>query len=201
MASADKSPVEKKKKSPSGSDKTAMEFLPDADEIERRPLPGGAQLTVHLLVGALLSFFIWANLSEVDLIVTAYGRLVTPLPNIVVQPFETSIIQTIEVRAGQVVHKGDRLATLDPTFVQSDLSQLKGRLDSLNTQWSSIDAELSGIRAERPKEESPDSKIQTRLSSERQASYVSQVRRQTETIGKLRSSLDTARRDELGQQE
>jgi hemolysin D len=197
MASADKSPVAQGK---GGSDKTAIDFLPDADEIERRPLPPVARITVHLLVAALLSFFAWAWISEVDLIVTARGRLVTPLPNIVVQPLETSIVQTIDVRAGQVVRKGDRLATLDPTFAAADGSQLRSKLDSLNTQWASLDAELSGERMERPGEESPDSKIQSRLSKERQSSYQSQIRRQTESIARLRSSLETARRDEEGQQ-
>lgn len=200
MASADKPSVAKAQNSKGASSKTAIDFLPDADEIERRPLPPMARITVHLLIAALLSFFAWAWLSEVDLIVTAKGRLVTPLPNIVVQPLETSIVQTIEVRAGQVVHKGDRLATLDPTFAQADGSQLKSKLDSLNTQWASLDAELSGERMESPAAESPDSKIQSRLSKERQASYSSQIRRQIESIAKLRSSLETARRDEEGQQ-
>lgn len=181
------------------SDKTAIDFLPDADEIERRPLPFMARITVHLLIGALVTFFVWAWLSEVDMIVNAKGRLVTPLPNIVVQPLETSIIQTIEVRPGQVVKKGDRLATLDPTFAQADSSQLKSKLDSLNTQWASLDAELSGGKVEREGGESSDSKIQSRLAKERQASYGSQVRRQSESIARLRSSLETARRDEEGQ--
>jgi hemolysin D len=198
MAAADKPHLVQTAKG--ASDKTAIDFLPDADEIERRPLPAMARITVHLLIAALLSFFAWAWISEVDLIVTARGRLVTPLPNIVVQPLETSIVQTIDVRAGQVVKKGDRLATLDPTFAAADGSQLKSKLDSLNTQWASLEAELSGERVERLHEESADSKIQSRLSKERQSSYHSQIRRQTESIAKLRSSLETARRDEEGQQ-
>jgi HlyD family secretion protein len=198
MAAADKPHLAQAAKG--ASDKTAIDFLPDADEIERRPLPPMARITVHLLVAALLSFFAWAWISEVDLIVTARGRLVTPLPNIVVQPLETSIVQTIDVRAGQVVRKGDRLATLDPTFAEADGSQLKSKLDSLNTQWASLDAELSGERMERTGMESPDSKIQSRLAKERQSSYQSQIRRQMESIARLRSSLETARRDEEGQQ-
>lgn len=198
MATANQPPVKPAAKGT--ADKTAIDFLPDADEIERRPLPFMARITVHLLIGALITFFVWAWLSEVDMIVNAKGRLVTPLPNIVVQPLETSIIQTIDVRPGQVVKKGDRLATLDPTFAQADSSQLKSKLDSLNTQWASLDAELSGGKVEREGGESSDSKIQSRLAKERQASYGSQVRRQSESIARLRSSLETARRDEEGQQ-
>lgn len=201
MASADKPPVAKAAKAAGGSDKPAIEFLPDADEIERRPLPVAARLTLHMVLAAMVCFFIWAMLSEVDLIVSARGRLVTPLPNIVVQPLETSIIQSIDVRIGQVVHKGDKLAALDPTFAQADESQLKSKLDSLNTQWASLEAALSGAPAQATNADTPDSKIQSRLSNERQSSYESQRRRQTESIAKLRSSLDTARRDELAMQE
>ena len=197
MASTDKSPVASKAAG-DGAHQTAIDFLPDADEIERRPLPVVARITVHLLVAALLVFLVWAWLSEVDLIVNAKGRIVTPLPNIVVQPLETSIVQSIDVRAGQVVRKGDRLAALDPTFAQADTSQLQSKLDSLNTQWASLDAELSGERLER-RQDSPDSRIQSRLSHERQATYASYVRKQQEPIGRLRSSLETARKDEEGQ--
>ena len=124
MASTDKPPVAPKSPAGSGDSKTAIDFLPDADEIERRPLPGGAQMTVHILLFALICFFVWANVSELDVIVSARGKLVTPLPNIVVQPLETGIVQTIEVRAGQVVRKGDRLATLDPTFTPVSYTHL-----------------------------------------------------------------------------
>ena len=83
---------------------------------------------------------------------------------------------------GQVVRKGDRLAALDPTFAQADTSQLQSKLDSLNTQWASLDAELSGERLER-RQDSPDSQIQSRLSQERQATYASQVRKQQSRSG------------------
>jgi HlyD family secretion protein len=196
MASADKPPVDKAKKPEGAADQVAFDFLPDADEIERRPLPAAARITLHLVLGAMVSFLAWAMVSEVDLIVVARGRLVTPLPNIVVQPLETSIIQSIDVRVGQLVRKGDKLAALDPTFAQADESQLKMKLDSLNTQWASLDAALSGAPALTNAAPTADSKIQSRLSDERQSSYLSQVRRQTESIGRLRSSLETARRDE-----
>ena len=180
--------------------KTAIEFLPDADEIERRPLPLAARITLHVLLAALISFVVWASLSEVDTVVIARGRLAAQVPNIVVQPLETSIVQSIDVRSGQVVRKGDRLATLDPTFAKADESQLRGKLESLNTQWASLDAELNGLKGERSPTDSKDKQIQAQLSSERQASYTQQMRRQSESVARLRSSLEAARRDEQAQE-
>jgi HlyD family secretion protein len=188
MASADKPSV--------GGGQVAIDFLPDADEIERRPLPRAARHTIHLLVAAMLCFLVWSAVSQVDMVVVARGRLVTPLPNIVVQPLETSIIQSIEARTGQVVRKGERLATLDATFVQADESQLRSRLDSLNTQLASFEAELSRRAPAVPDAPTEDSEIQSRLAAERQATYAAQLRRQTESIARLRSALETARQDE-----
>lgn len=198
MASADKPSLIARLKSGGEEKVQAFDFLPDADEIERRPLPGVARVTLHLLLTAFVGFLVWANFSEVDMIVTARGKLVTPLSNLVVQPLETSIIQSIEVRVGQVVKKGQRLATLDATFAEADESQLRNRLDSLNTQLANIEAELSGdglILTDNP---SADDQIQSQLSQERRATFSAQQRRQQESIAKLQSERATAQRDEQG---
>lgn len=182
-----------------GSDEVqAFDFLPDADEIERRPLPVVARFTLHILLLAFVGFVVWASVSKVDVIVKARGRLVTQQANIVVQPLETSIIRSIDVRTGQVVKKGDRLATLDGTFSEADESQLRNRLASLNTQLASLEAELTGRSSSNTQSDasSEDSQIQARLAAERRATYFSQIRRQNESIARLQSALETARRDE-----
>ena len=59
-------------------DDTAIEFLPDADAIERLPLPASVRSTVYVLSAALLCFVLWASFSQVEKIVVAQGRLITP---------------------------------------------------------------------------------------------------------------------------
>lgn len=175
---------------------TAVEFLPDADEIERSPLPWMAQTTLHVLLALLVSFLLWATLSEVEKIVIAKGRLVTPLPNIVVQPLETSIIQSLNVRIGQIVKKGEVLATLDPTFTEADEAQLQNRLSSLDIQIQRLEAELSGGVPTDKRDKSADSMLQTLLSTERQANYKAQLTKMEETIARLNATLETNRRDQ-----
>ena len=123
-------------------DATEIDFLPDADAIERSPLPGFVRITLHVLAAAFFTFVLWASLSHVEKIVVAKGRLVSPHGNLVLQPLETSIVQKIEVRVGQVVKKGQLLATLDPTFTGADEAQLRARLQSLDTQIADLRAEL-----------------------------------------------------------
>jgi HlyD family secretion protein len=188
---------------------TAVDFLPDADAIERTPLPWILRTTTHVLALALVSFIVWASFSEVERIVVAQGRLVNPLPNIVVQPLETSIIQKIHVRAGQIVKKGEVLATLDPTFAQADEAQLRTRLQSLDTQTRGLNAELQGRSppvkdrskaaskgAAKPKSKDADTILQAQLSSERQANYTAQLYKLEQNIARVKATMDTNRRDQ-----
>jgi HlyD family secretion protein len=176
-------------------DKTAIDFLSDPDEIEHRPLPRSARLTLHALAAVLLAALVWASLSRIDVVIAAQGRLVTPLPNIVVQPLEMSIIQSIDVRVGQVVKKGEKLATLDPTFTEADETQLRARVGSLDNQIQRMEAELAGTKLAGT---DADSQLQARLAIERQANYAAQAKKLDESVSRLRASLDTNRRDQQG---
>ena len=185
------------KSSVTAADPTDIEFLPDADEIERRPLPPYARITVHVLAAMLVCFLVWSSFAEIDEVVKAQGRLTTPLSNIVVQPIETSIIRSIDVRIGQVVRKGERLATLDPTDADADQAQLRLKFDSLDTQVKRLEAELTGKAA--PAESgqvSADTQLQDKLAGERRANFAAQVTRLNENIAKTRASLDTNLRDQ-----
>lgn len=176
--------------------KTVVEYLPDADEIERSPVPPMAQRTMHVLMAALVCFGLWASFSQLDQVVVAQGRLVTPMPNVVVQPIETGVIQTLDVRVGQVVKKGDILATLDATVSQADETQLQLRLDSLETQLQGLNQELSGEAAPDKAVPTPDSQLQANLLSERKANYQAQQAKMGETAAKLRAALATNRHDQ-----
>jgi HlyD family secretion protein len=181
-------------KGPKG--KTVVEYLPDADEIERSPVPRSAQLTMHVLLTALVVFGLWASLSQLDEVVVAQGRLVTPMPNVVVQPIETGVIKTLDVRVGQVVKKGDTLATLDSTVSQADETQLQVRLDSLETQLQGLNQELSGETSPDKEVPTADSKLQASLLLERRANYQAQQAKMGENAAKLRAALATNRHDQ-----
>lgn len=196
MEPANQPLVERVPKQQGIAEATVIEFLPDADEIERRPLPRMAQVTLYAVLTALFSFLLWAALFDVDRVVIAHGRLVTPLPNIVVQPLETSIIQGIDVRIGQVVKKDQRLATLDPTFTEADEAQLRIRLRSLDTQVQRLEAELAGRKVPGKNTGDPDSQLQVQLATERQANYRAQLTKLDETVARLRASIETNRRDQ-----
>ena len=112
-------------------------FLSEAEAIEKEPMPWQARATLYVLVALLLAAATWASFAKVDRIVVGRGKLITTTPTIVVQPLEPSMIRSIDVQVGQIVKKGARLATFDPTFASSDLALAKASSESFRCVTSS----------------------------------------------------------------
>ncbi|RLJ64731.1 HlyD family type I secretion periplasmic adaptor subunit [Sulfurisoma sediminicola] len=188
---------EQQKPAPAPKAVPFQDFLPDADAIEQRPLAGVARWTLYTVVAMVVVFLIWATLSDVDEIVVGRGKLITVQPNLQVQPLETSIVQSIDVKVGQVVKKGQRLAALDPTFASADESQLKGRHLSLDAQTTRLEAELAGkaVSPGTPGTGS-DARLQADIRSEKDANFRARLRKLDESLAKLNASLVTNRRDQ-----
>lgn len=180
-------------------EQAVLEFLPDAEEIEQRPVSPAACATLYALLAFIAAVILWASLSEIDRIVIARGRLVTSQSAIVVQPLEMSAVRTMDVVPGQVVHRGQRLAALDPTFVTADMAQLQGRLNSLSAQVRRLEAESADTAFAAGN--SAEDRLQARLLAERQGYRDAKLRQLNESLARLRSSLATSQRDQnvLGQ--
>ncbi len=172
------------------------EFQSDAMEIEQRKPPRLARITLYCVVALILAATLWATVSHVDMIVTAQGKLITTRPNMVVQPLETSVIREIHVRAGDVVNRGDVLATLDPTFSQADLDQLHDRVSALDAAINRLNAELSGQDYTVTNPSDPDEILQDKLFKQRKSFNAAQLSNFDAQIASARANLETSRNEE-----
>ena len=129
---------------PKPVDPAAVAFQPDAALIEERPLPRAARSVVYLVAALIVVAALWATFSQVDRVVTARGKLITIDPLIVVQPLETAVIRSIEVGVGDSVRAGRVLATLDPTFTESQEVAGRERLNSMLAEERRLEAEIYG---------------------------------------------------------
>ena len=163
------------------------EFLPDADEIEMTPVPTGISFTLYLLLSMLVLFFLWSYFSKIDEVISTRGKLVATLPNIVLQPIETSQIASLNATVGQIVKKGDILATLDPTVTGADLNQVKERSASLDSQVRRLEAERDGktfVSSSNIHDE-----LQGNLDAGRSEAFRAHITRLNENISRLKSSI------------
>jgi hemolysin D len=119
-----------------------LEFLSPAAAIAATPIPRAARGMIWM-VGSMFAVFVAAlALIDVDRVVTAAGRVVSKAGTIVVQPLETAIVRSIDVREGQQVRSGDVLARLDPTFATADVGALQAQVSSLEAAVSRMQAEV-----------------------------------------------------------
>ncbi|WP_037079863.1 HlyD family type I secretion periplasmic adaptor subunit [Rhizobium sp. CCGE 510] len=172
------------------------EFQSDAVELEERAPPRVARMTLYCVTALLAAAITWASVSSIDEVVIAPGKLVTTQPTIVVQPLETSIIRTIEVKAGEVVHAGQTLATLDATFSQADVDQQQAKFSALDAQVKRIEAELAGDDYTKMAGDTPDQILQAQLFGQRRAFYAAQLQNFEQQIAGQSASLAASKNQE-----
>jgi HlyD family secretion protein len=147
-----------------------LEFQSPTAAIMATPIPPIARnsntiITIMVAVTLLLS-----SVMHVDKIVSAPGKLVSSAPTVVVQPFVTSIVQTINVEEGQIVHKGDVLATLNPTYAAADLTALTSQQQAYTAQVARLQAQEDGTPYN-PDPANPASSLQSETYNQQEAEY------------------------------
>jgi len=131
----------------------------------------------------------------IDMVVTtADGRVVGQDPTVVVQPLETAIVRSIDVREGQVVHAGQVMARLDPTFSSADVDALKVQVRSYQAEVDRLSAEASD-RPYSPSTTDPATTVQEAVYSQRHAEYRAQVESYTQRIDSLKEQVIRAQDD------
>jgi HlyD family secretion protein len=172
------------------------EFQPDAVELEERVPPKIARLTLYGVTALIAAVIAWASLSFIDEIVVAPGRLITTQPTIIVQPLETSIIRSIDVANGDVVHAGQTLATLDATFSQSDVDQQRAKFAALDAQVKRIEAELAGADYSQLAGETADERLQVQLFGQRRAYVMAQLQNFKQQIAGQAATIEASKGQE-----
>ena len=160
------------------------------------PLPGARGMT-WVVCSLVVACGAAAALIPIDKVVTASGRVVAQSATSVVQPLETAIVRSIEVREGQTVRKGDVLARLDPTFATADVSTLQSQVKSLDAEVSRLEAEAAGATY-RPMDDSAVAVLQGVMYTQRKAERAFKNENYTQKISSLQSQVQRAMSDKLG---
>jgi HlyD family secretion protein len=134
-------------------DQTDTGFRDDFTETDEFALPSWSRSSLYALTSFFIIILCWACISKIDKIVKAQGKLITTGREIVVRPLVDSIVKSIDVRVGQVVKKGQKILTLDPTFAKSDLAQVNIRIENAKAAIYRAQCELNHKDYVIPKED------------------------------------------------
>jgi hemolysin D len=118
-----------------------LEYQSPTAALIARPVPAASRYTTWVIAVMFAVILSLLTLVPVDRVVTTSGKVTATTGNLMVQPLEVSLVRAVDVKEGQLVHAGDVLAELDPTFAQADAG-------SLETQVSSLQAEVDRLTAE-----------------------------------------------------
>ncbi|WP_316172196.1 HlyD family type I secretion periplasmic adaptor subunit [Bradyrhizobium sp. SZCCHNRI3037] len=165
------------------------EFRTPALALESDEPPRAMWWLLYSLLLLLLIAFAWSVLASVDEIVGARGELVTVAPNLVVQPLERVVVKHVHVRAGDVVRKGQTLATLDPTFAEADVEQTRAKLAALTARQARLEAEIDRIGYTVPDNPNKAEALEESLFNERRLTYTAKMRSYDEDIARLDATL------------
>jgi HlyD family type I secretion membrane fusion protein len=135
-----------------------------------RTAPVNEHIILYVLTGMLALAIALCAVVKLDRVVTSVGRIVTSGGALYVSPFDTGIVREVHVKTGDVVKKGQSLATLDPTFTHADLLQLQQKLASDEAAEARLEAELAGLPYAYS-DANPDQSLQGGIWQKRQAEY------------------------------
>ena len=115
---------------------------------------------------------------------------------IVVQPMEISIVRSIDVNVGDVVHAGQVLARLDPTFAAADMGALATQVSSLQAQVSRMQAEMEN-RPFTYDGLDPNLAFQAAIYAQRQSEFNFKMENYRQKVDSLSATLARSRGDEV----
>ncbi|MGE0416575.1 MAG: HlyD family type I secretion periplasmic adaptor subunit [Acetobacteraceae bacterium] len=174
-----------------------LEFQAPSTAIVNAPVPRFARSIALLISSMVVASLTALAVIQVDRVVVATGKVVSEAATVVVQPLDTSIVRSIDVKPGDLVKAGQVLARLDPTFAAADLTALQAQVGSLQAQVSRLQAEADN----RPFTYTgldPSLTLQAATYAQRKAEYDFKIENYQQKMNSLSATIARARSDAEG---
>jgi hemolysin D len=187
---------------PKAADSASVrQFQSEIASLREANEPFSVRVTVLVLATLLLISALILAFTRVDRVISSTtGKIVSVETPAVFQALDASIVKSIDVREGEIVEKGQLLATLDATFAAADVNQLRQQIDSLNAQIAREEAELSRGKPEFAPSDDPDvskyQSLQKGLFDQRASQYGAQLESFDQKIAQTQATIDKYRGDE-----
>ncbi len=101
---------------------------------------------VWITVGLMLTVLLWADWAELDEVIVGEGRVVPASAVQQIQSLEGGILAALHVKSGDMVEKGQLLATLDNTYSKAAWLEGEQQSEALQMRIIRSQAELQSIQ-------------------------------------------------------
>ena len=165
-----------------------LEFHSPSAALVAMPPSPVARYTIWVVGSFAVTMIVVMGTFPLDRVVSTPGELVSTSRTMLVQPLETSIVKTIDVKEGEIVHKGQVLAHLDPTMTGADATNLQQQTQSYGSQVDRLQAEAAG-KGYQVDLTNPASTSQAAIFMRRQSEYNAKMRNYDQQIDALRSEV------------
>jgi len=166
------------------------DFKPILAEIQERPPNPAGRMFLWVLMAFLVVAGLGLFLVEVDVVVSARGKIV-PLGDVkTLQPLETGVVSGIRVKEGDYVAQGATLVEVDPAL---DTADLEGKEKNLRFSRAAADR-IDAVLAERPFHPNGDTepelaRAQRRLYDTQRALYRSTLSEKEKALREAEATL------------
>ena len=158
-------------------------FTDELENIIDAPAPWQLRLTNALATICVLALIFTASVSSINIVVKAIGYISADAPTIVLQPMERSVLIKLNVKAGDIVVKGQVLAMLDASFNEAERLSLLTQERALRATVLRIDAELGDALFDGNPAQ-PEIALQATLYEQHKSLHISHLKAMDEDIGR-----------------
>ena len=114
------------------------------DYVDRVRPTTASNLLLWVIAAFFLAFVIWASLAKLDRTVRGQGRVIPSSQLQVVSNLEGGIVESILVKVGDIVRRGDALVRLDQTQTGSAFGSNQAQYEALVARIARLEGEVSG---------------------------------------------------------
>lgn len=165
-----------------------LEFSSPSAALVAMPPTAVARYIVWVVASMAIVMLVVMGTFPLDRVVSTPGELVSTASTLLVQPLETSIVKSIEVKEGEVVHKGQVLAHLDPTMIVADTGNLQQQTQAYKAQIDRLKAQASGTDY-MPDLSNPASTSEAAIFMRKRSEFDAKMQNYTQQIEALKSDL------------
>lgn len=121
------------------------EFKPSVAEIEEEPVSPLGRFMFWAVIGVIVFFILWMIIGQIDIVISARGKVMPDGEIKLIQPLETGIISKIHIKPGDFVKKGSSLIEIDPSTTEPELKSLEKNYKYISLEIERLKALTSNI--------------------------------------------------------